>query len=307
VTRIWPFRHFGLKVISVGLALLLWLVVAGEETVERSLRVPLELQQFPNGLELAGDLPPSVDVRLRGTGGALGRVGPGDVVAVLDLRTARAGRRLFHIESEQVRVPFGVQVVQVTPSTVAVTFEASAVREVRVVPDLEGKPAPGYVVGKASSDPATIEIVGPESAVKHVTEALTEPISIAGASEAVTEVVNVGLSEPAVRLRTPRPATVTVDIVPAPVERMLGHRPVHLRNLTATLAAAAEPASVDIGVRGSREALAHVDPDEVVAFVDLAGLGVGEYVLNVHVDSSKEAGVTRIDPAAIKVRISSAK
>ena len=36
-------QHPGLKVLSVGLAVLLWLIVAGEETVERGLRVPLEL------------------------------------------------------------------------------------------------------------------------------------------------------------------------------------------------------------------------------------------------------------------------
>ena len=35
----WPFRHFGLKVLSLGLAVLLWTVIAGEETVERGLRV----------------------------------------------------------------------------------------------------------------------------------------------------------------------------------------------------------------------------------------------------------------------------
>jgi len=39
-----------LKALSVGLALLLWMVVSGEETVERGLRVPLELQQLPPGL-----------------------------------------------------------------------------------------------------------------------------------------------------------------------------------------------------------------------------------------------------------------
>ena len=54
---IWPFRHFGLKLLSLGLALSLWMVVSGEETVERGLRVPLELQQFPAGLELQGDAP----------------------------------------------------------------------------------------------------------------------------------------------------------------------------------------------------------------------------------------------------------
>ena len=38
----WPFRHLGLKAVSVGLAALLWLVIAGEETVERGLRIPLD-------------------------------------------------------------------------------------------------------------------------------------------------------------------------------------------------------------------------------------------------------------------------
>ena len=40
-------EHAGLKALSLGLAVLLWIVVAGEENVERGLRVPLELQQFP--------------------------------------------------------------------------------------------------------------------------------------------------------------------------------------------------------------------------------------------------------------------
>ena len=42
------------------------MVVAGEQTVERGLRVPLELQQFPAGLELQGEPPALVDVRVRG-------------------------------------------------------------------------------------------------------------------------------------------------------------------------------------------------------------------------------------------------
>ena len=72
---VWPFRHFGLKLLSLGLALLVWMVVSGEETVERGLRVPLELQQVPPGLELLDEVPATVDVRVRGASGALGRVG----------------------------------------------------------------------------------------------------------------------------------------------------------------------------------------------------------------------------------------
>src|SRR3990172_11193681 len=102
MARIWPFRHIGLKVLSVGLALLLWMVVSGEETVERGLRVPLELQQVPAGLEQTDEAPATVDVRVRGASGALSRVATGDVVAVLDLHGATAGRRLFPLTPDQV-------------------------------------------------------------------------------------------------------------------------------------------------------------------------------------------------------------
>ncbi len=305
--RPWPFRHIGLKLLSLLIAVLLWMAVAGEETVERGLRVPLELQQFPAGLEVTGELPVTVDVRVRGASGTLSRVAAGDVVAVLDLRGARSGRRLFPLTPEQVRVPFGVEVVQVTPSAVALAFEPSAARQVRVVPSVDGRPAPGYIVGPVTSDPAVVDVVGPESAVKRATEALTEPVSIAGARERVRETVTIGLVDPALRLKNPRPATVTVQIVPAPLERTLRNQAVHLRNLPATLEAEATPSVVDVTLRGSRDAFSRVDPDQVVVDVDMAGLGPGEYELTPHAQAANDAGVARIEPSTIKVRVSSGK
>ena len=51
-------------------------------------------------------------------------------------------------------------------------------------PALEGEPAAGYVVGRVSSEPATVEIVGPDTRVKQITEATTEPVSVDGARTA---------------------------------------------------------------------------------------------------------------------------
>jgi YbbR domain-containing protein len=307
MTTIWPFRHVGLKLLSVGLAVLLWMAVSGEETVERGLRVSLELQQFPPGLEIQGEPPSTVDVRVRGASGTLGRVSPGDIVAVLDLRAARVGRRLFHLTPEQVRAPFGVEVVQVTPPTVALLFENSATRQVPVVPAVDGKPAPGYVVGKAAADPPTVEVVGPESAIERVTEALTEPVSVAGARDRVRETVTIGLLDPALRLKSTRAAMVTVQVLPAPLERTVRDRPVHLRNLGSNLTAQAVPSVVAVGLRGNREALNRVEPDDITAYVDLAGLGSGEYMLTGRADVSPEVGITHVEPAAVQVRITSAK
>jgi hypothetical protein len=303
----WPFHHLWLKVLSGVLALLLWMVVSGEETVERGLRVPLEFQQIPASIELLGDVPTTVDVRVRGASGTLSRLGTGDVIAVLDLRTARTGRRLFPLGPDQVRVPFGVEVVQVTPSAVAMAFELSATRQVPVVPAVDGRPAPGFVIGPMAAEPRSVEVIGPESAVKRATEVLTDPVSVTGARAAVTDTVSLGLLDPSLRLKAVRSAVVTVQVVPAPLERTLRNRPVHLRNLGATLEAQAGPAVVELTLRGNRDALNRVDPEEIGAFVALAGLGPGEYSLPVHADSSPEVGITRVEPASVQVRITSGK
>ena len=85
-------RHVGLKVVSVVLAALLWLLVSGEQTVERALRVPLEFTNLPPQLELVGAPPAVVDVRVRGSSGTLGRVAAGELVGGAR-RSDRASRR----------------------------------------------------------------------------------------------------------------------------------------------------------------------------------------------------------------------
>ena len=69
---------------------------------------------------------------------------------------------------------------------------------------------------------------------------------------------------------------MTVQILPAPLERTLREptgAPAQSRRQLCS--AEAQPAAVDVAVRGNRDALAHVAADDVTAFVDLAGLGAG--------------------------------
>ena len=67
-----PLKHGWLKILAVLLASLLWLTVAGEHVVERTLRVPQELRNVPPQLEIVGDPPMTVDVRVRGSSAVLG-------------------------------------------------------------------------------------------------------------------------------------------------------------------------------------------------------------------------------------------
>ncbi len=303
MTAPWPFGHIGLKAVSVAVAVALWVAVAGEETVERGLRIPLELQQFPAGLEVLGEPPTLVDVRVRGASGALARTLPGDIVAVIDLHGARTGRRLYQLTPEQVRAPFGVEVIQVVPASIALEFEASASRKVPVVPSIEGDPAPGFIVGTATTEPPDVEIVGPRSAVDAAKEAVTEAVSVSAASQPVTETVTVGMLDPSLRVRTPRVVSVTVPIVPGPRERTFRDQPVHLDGVAPGLSGQSVPPDVLVVVRGSREGVGRIGASDVVVSVDLTGLGPGDYTLPVRVDAAGAAGVVRIEPATVQISI----
>jgi len=295
-------RHLGLKFLSIALASLLWLVVSGEQTVERALRVPLEFTNLPPQLEMVGDTPTVVDVRVRGSAGALSRLATGDLVAVLDLRTARTGRRLFHLTSSDVRTPFGVDVVQVSPSNVSVAFEESSSKVVPVVPAVEGDPAGGYVVGTVTATPSTVEVIGPISALANLTEAITEPVTVAGAARPVRESVTIGVPDPSVRLRDPQSAVVTVDIAAAPVERRIVAVTVSARNAGQRVAQL-RPATVTVIVRGAPQVVQRLDATDLEAAVDLEGLGQGEFQLPVRVTPPQHVTVVRVEPTQVQVRI----
>ena len=209
-----PFRNLGLKFLSICIAALLWLVVAGERIVERVMRAPVEMQNLPESLEIVGTPPDTVEVRLRGPSGALSRMAAGDMAAVIDLQTARPGRRLFHLTQNNVSVPYGTEVVQVGPATLTLEFEMTATRTVPVEPDVEGRPAIGYEVTRVTSDPATVEVAGPASAVQRLQAAITEPVSVQDQTRSVREIVTIGVPDSTLRLRSSKAAVVTVTISP---------------------------------------------------------------------------------------------
>jgi hypothetical protein len=112
------FQNLALKVVSVILAALLWLIVSGEQTVERVLRIPLEYTNIPAQLELVGEPQRCRCARARFVGYpravVVGRPGRCARRALAASRAALVSPDRF-----EVRSPFGVDVVQVTPSSIA--------------------------------------------------------------------------------------------------------------------------------------------------------------------------------------------
>ena len=298
-------ENIWLKVLSVAIAFGFWVVVAGEPVVERGLEVPLGFENIPGALQVAGEPPDTVRIRVRGSQRIINGLVPDDVVAVLDLAGERSGdRRLFDMYADRVRVPFGVEVTQISPATITISIDRAGVPEsVIVVPDIEGRPAEGFAIGRISVLPAEVNVVGPDSILAALSEALTEPITIEGASGRVQQIVTVGVSDPSVRLQTPTSAEVTVEIVPAPLERTFDDLSVTARELATNRRVTIEPDTVSVGIRGGRGEVAELDPTLLNTFVHVAELQPGRYNLPVTVELTEGLGVTDIEPSRVTVTI----
>ena len=299
------FRDLGLKVFATVLAVLLWLTVAGDPIVERGLHIPLEFENVPDSVEILGEPPETVEVRLRGSSAVLRRLEAGDVAAIIDLGSERPGNRLFDMTiAGRMRAPLGVEVTQVIPSTVSLTLEvAGSPRMVPVVPVLEGDPAPGFIVGRVVVEPAMVAVIGPLSKLRQLTESMTEPVDVTNASVPIEETVTVGVADPNLRLETPRAVRVTVEIVRAPVERTLAEVPIRVRNVASGLSPTVTPESITVTVHGSPELMRGLDNNAVGAFVDLAGRGAGVYNLSVMVEPHRAFQVIMVESTVALVEL----
>lgn len=295
-------RDFGLKLVAITCAATLWLGVAGDPEAEQGLRVPLLFENLPSSLEVLGDPPETVEVRLSGPPTILRSLDANDIEVFIDLASERPGARLFDMTVGRVRTPLGVEVVRVVPSTIAVTLEVSGEsRVVPIVPVIIGEPSTGFVIGRVEVDPAMVTVVGPLSRLRELPNVTTESLDVTQMSSPLESIVTVGVVDPRLRLMAPLQARVRVEFIRSHAEKILTDVPVLAVNTGVGFSISMMPLSVAVTVKGLSGQIVGFDEDSVEASVDLSGLGVGRYNLPVNVKANRPSQVVAIEPRVIEV------
>lgn len=290
-----------LRIASVALAVALWFFIAGQDTAERGVSVPVELRNVPPDLELTGDPVNTVDVRLRASPGLIESLDPGQILAAIDLKGAGEGEHIVQLTPEAFRVPFGFRIVKITPSLLTLNLEHSLEKTLPVRPRILGRPAPGYEVVEVRSEPAQVRVLGPKSRVQEIESAFTEPVSVEGLDTTVEETVNVGLEDPLLRLEDASEVKVIAKIREVQAQRTFDALPLGARGQPASLGAA----TVRVVVGGPASVVEHLSPDDVRPYVNVPSGLAGERKLPVAVEISPGhagAGVVATVPAEITAR-----
>ena len=207
-------RNFRLKLISLLIALLLWIALTSEPKSEVGFRVPLEFRNAPQHVEMLGDTANSIDIRLSGISSLVKRIDASDISASVDLSDWSPGERTYSITGANLRIPFGVGVTTITPNKIRLRFEKTQQKTVEIRPRIVGQPAEGFQVDSMSCRPQETELVGAASHLAKVQAVQTDSIDITGRSESYKGKVHLYVEDPLVRLAKDQETTLEVLILP---------------------------------------------------------------------------------------------
>jgi YbbR domain-containing protein len=212
--RYWLTHNWPLKLMSVALAVMLWMLVATETSSEIGIEVPLEFRNIPSQLEITGDTTNMVQVRLRGSPNVIRQISARDVSTTIDLSKIRPGDKIVPLSPQNVQAPLGAEVIRVNPSTVRFNVERTVTKTVLVVPTIVGQPPDGFEAGKVLVDPGRIEVEGPESRVNSLKSIATVPIRLERRESLFEQTADLDVADLQIRLLHSGPVTVQVEIRP---------------------------------------------------------------------------------------------
>lgn len=210
-----------LKLLSLIFALVLWFFVMGERRQEIGFSVPLKLENIPQNLMLANEVPNLVDVRVSGPRTLLMNLSPQDISISVDLKDLKPGLTSFKRLDEKLNIPSALKVTRLSPSFVDVKLERIKEKQVPVVISIEGAPAEGYRLSETRLNPAKITIVGAEGELKDIREVMTEAVNVTDVTESFSLMVPLNYQGKYTQLKEQEAieAQVTIEAVAAPVKK----------------------------------------------------------------------------------------
>ncbi len=215
--RDWFTEHWGLKLVSLILAIGFWGYAINEEMVEVTRAVPLrvDIQGAGKKLSISKRSAESLYVRLRAPRGSLSLLSAGDVTASHKIENLdRAGEYSFRVLPTDIKLPSsGIAVTSILPEIVSVEIDEDIVKKLPVQANFVGEPAYGYKIltEKVEVDPNAVLVEGPKSRLEKIEFIQTEPIGLIGRTRSFRMIARLML-EPTFRVTSESVIDVFVPI-----------------------------------------------------------------------------------------------
>src|SRR5215510_305506 len=260
-------EDWSLKLLSLAIAIVLWLLVTGQnQPVTAHLNVQLNFIR-PQSLEISNDPPRTVDVMLTGSRNKLDDLTSLDLVATVDISDQQAGERVVRLaDRAQITLPQGIKVDGYQPSAIPIRLEEIVDRQLPVEPKLEGKPADGFEVYSVSPNKGSVAIRGPASHVNSLQKVQTESIWLAGHKESFTAGgVAIDVPDPKIDLLDPV-VNVNIEIGERRIEKTFSGV-----SVTTAEGDKVQPATTSVTLLGVASLVNSLKPEGIKIVLDTVG------------------------------------
>lgn len=205
-------HNLGWKLLSVGIAAVLWYSLVGEPLYQASVSAPLLLTGTPADLEISSERPERVSLVLQGPSSLFDQQHLSSVVVVLNLSAVgQPGERTFTLSPDNVWLPRGLTLVRTVPSQIRLYFERRVTATVPVRARFANDGYGGYFLRRQTISPGKLRVVGPESHVRRAAWAETDLIDLTGVTGEKVFRVNVFIEDPQIRFEDAPQVEVLVE------------------------------------------------------------------------------------------------
>jgi YbbR domain-containing protein len=299
----WP-KNWVIKLVSLLLATSLWFLVAGEEKVDMTVQIPVEVINLPGHLEITNRVRTELDVTVTGPQ-ALIRTLNRDVIRTIDLSKAKAGPIVIENNIDSIPMPWGVRVLRIKPAELIFNLDRLINKKLPIQAVTTGEIPKGYTLTSVMLEPSHITINGSESILKSLEGLHTKPLNINGLTKSTMTHTELDISPEIVDL-IGQPA-VTASII---IEEKMLHKAIN--NVPIIISKKDSPANLQLSANTIK--IHTIIPYSVTqstkklntlfaASVNTKGLQPGTHKLKVQVTVAKGIKVLEIQPDVITVTV----
>jgi len=272
----------GVKIGSLLLAILLWLYVVTSNTYVYEMRVPLEVINVQPGKTLAEKVPEKVRARLRGTGITYFKtklsLAYSDMALRLDVRRINTAEQFYlpqyvadHPDNFIIPRGLNLELVEiVSPERVEISLDKMAVKQVKVVHQVEVNLTPGYTqVGPVSIVPDSVRIRGPVSRVREIDSVITEKVVLAQVDNNIDGTARIRFPEPELIDAAVSNVRYSAEVQPIS-ERRITDITIEARNVPSNLRVTTAPSTISLTVEGGSKYIYELKPSDIDVYFDYA-------------------------------------
>lgn len=298
------FRNLDIRLASLVLAMLMWLHAATEREYLQKIYCPVLVANIPAGFVLAAT-PPQVpcQIKARGKDMIVFKLNPPNVLADMDNRQVK--KLTFELSPELLRYPFNLKAVEAAfvINEITINLDRLGHKTVRVLPDVSGIPASGYIVcDSTAADPLLVTISGPQRLLEKIDSVYTWPVKVDGRSE--NQRIRCRVAPPDTLLFKADPESVWVRLCfEKTQEKLYKNVPVTLLNRGQGYLVSFSPGTIDLAVSGPQQVLQQSEAGQFKITLDLKGLDPGHHRLQAVIELPDKLELIAADPRDFEVDI----